>query len=138
MRACDGCTLCCKVIGVNQLKKPRGVACRHATEGKGCAIHPMRPQECRAYTCRFQADRTLGEEWRPSECGLVINTDPRRVVVNVDADRPDAWRQEPYYSTIKRWSRNALPGWPVFVSIADEVIAVYPDRDVKVQGRAGA
>jgi hypothetical protein len=138
MRACDGCTLCCKVIGVTPLGKPRGVTCRHAKAGHGCAIHPMRPNDCRGYTCRFQVDRTLDERWRPSACGLVINVDPRRVVVNVDADRPDAWRLEPFYSTIKRWSREALPGWPVFVSIADEVIAVYPDRDVRVQGHAPA
>jgi hypothetical protein len=69
---------------------------------------------------------------------LVINTDPRRVVVNVDTDRPDAWRQEPFYSTIKRWSRTVLPGWPLYISIGDEVIAVYPDRDVAVVPRAVA
>jgi hypothetical protein len=66
---------------------------------------------------------------------LVINTDRRRVVVNVDPDQPDAWRKEPFYSTIKRWSRTVLPGWPVYISIGDEVIAVYPDRNLRVTPR---
>jgi hypothetical protein len=69
---------------------------------------------------------------------LVINTDRRRVVVNVDTDRRDAWRKEPFYSTFKRWSRTALPGWPVYISIGDEVIGVYPDRDVTIVPQAPA
>lgn len=135
MRACDGCTLCCKVIGVREIEKSRGSWCKHCDVGRGCTIHPMRPAECRTYACRFQVDPELDEIWRPSKSGLVINVDRRRVVVNVDTGRPDAWRREPFYSTFKRWSRIALPGWPVYISIGDEVIAVYPDRDVKVAPR---
>jgi hypothetical protein len=132
MRACDGCTLCCKVIGVRGIDKPRGQWCNHCDIGKGCTIHSISPMECKTYACRFQVDHELDENWRPSNCGLVINIDRRRVVVNVDTDQPGAWRKEPYYSTFKRWSRTALPGWPVYISIGDEVIAVFPDRDVTI------
>jgi Fe-S-cluster containining protein len=133
MRACDECSLCCKVIGVREIDKPRGQWCKHYKAGKGCAVYLTRPAVCRDYTCRFKIDPELDEIWRPSECRMVINLDRRRVVVNVDPDRPNAWREEPFYSTFKRWSRTALPGWPVFISIADEVIAVHPDRDITVQ-----
>jgi hypothetical protein len=138
MRACDGCTLCCKVIGVKELEKPRGAWCVHCEVEKGCTIHSVRPKVCRSYACRFLVDADLDDIWRPSQCGLVINTDRRRVVVNVDTDRAEAWRKEPYYSTFKRWSRSALPGWPVYISIGDEVIAVYPDRDLRVTPRPTA
>ena len=138
MRACDGCTLCCKVIGVREINKPRGRWCDHCDVSKGCSIHSISPAACKAYACRFQVDPELDENWRPSKCGLVINTDRRRVVVNVDTSQPDAWRKEPFYSTLKRWSRTALPGWPVYVSIGDEVIAVFPDRDVQMTPRTPA
>lgn len=136
MRACDGCTLCCKIMGVREIDKPRGQWCNHCDIGKGCVVHSTSPSECKIYTCRFQVDPGLDENWRPSKCGLVINADRRRVVVNVDTDRPDAWRKEPFYSTFKRWSRTALPGWPVYISIGDEVIGVYPDRDVTITAGA--
>ena len=132
MRARDGCTMCCKVIGVREINKPRGQGCNRCDIGKGRTVHSMSLAECKAYACRFQFDPELDESWRPSKCGLVVNTDLRRVVVNVDADQPDALRKEPFYSTFKRWSRTVLPGWPVYISIGNEVVAVYPDRDLRV------
>lgn len=125
--------MCCKVIGVPVIGKPRGQWCKHCDADKGCAVYQARPDACRIYSCRFLVDPELDETWRPCQSGLVINLDRRRVVVNVDPDRPDAWRAEPFYSTFKRWSRATLPGWAVFISIGDDVIAVYPDRDVPVQ-----
>ena len=115
IRACDGCTMCCKVIGVTMIGKPRGQWCPHCDVGKGCGVYQTRPSACRNFSCRFLADLELGEIWRPCNSGLVINLDRRRVVVNVDPDRPDAWRREPFYSTFKRWSCTTLPGWAVFI-----------------------
>ncbi len=136
MRSCDGCTLCCKVIGVQELAKPKGVWCIQCKIATGCTIHETRPNACRAYSCRFLLDQSLDENWRPDRSGLVINADRSRVVVHVDLDRPDAWLSEPYYSRLKQWSR-ASP-WPVFVCTDDKVIAVYPNRNVEVNQRQSA
>lgn len=135
MRNCGGCTLCCKVIGVREIAKPKDVWCAHCKIGSGCMIHASRPGACRAYTCRFLVDRKLDESWRPDGSGLVINADRARVVVHVDPDRPDAWLREPYYSKLKQWSRTSASGWPVFVSTAGRVVAVYPNRNVEVEAR---
>jgi hypothetical protein len=125
--------LCCKVIGVHEFGKPKGVWCSHCKIGTGCMIHETRPNVCRAYSCRFLVDESLDETWRPDRSGLVINGDRSRVVVYVDPDRPAAWRQEPFYSQLKKWSRASQPDWPVFVCIQDRVVAVRPDRDIEVK-----
>jgi hypothetical protein len=138
MRSCDGCTLCCKVIGVHEIAKPKGALCRHCKIDSGCMIYETRPDACHAFSCRFLLDETLDESWRPSRSGMVINTDRSRVVVYVDPDRPDAWLQEPYYSRLKQWSRTSRSGWPVFVCIQERVVAVHPGRDVEVEQRLPA
>jgi hypothetical protein len=138
MRNCDGCTLCCKVIGVQEFAKPRGVWCTHCKVDSGCTIHQTRPAVCRAYSCRFLIDESLDERWRPSRCGMVINADRGRVVVYVDPDRPGVWQQEPFYTRLKQWSRTTAPGWPVFVCTAEQVVALYPGRDVEVGERLPA
>jgi hypothetical protein len=138
MRSCDGCTLCCKVIGVQEFAKPRGVWCKHCKIDSGCTIHETRPEVCRAYSCRFLLDETLDESWRPSRSGMVINADRSRAVVYVDPDRPGSWLMEPFYSRLKHWSRTSSSGWPVFVCIAERVIAVHPGRDVEVDARLPA
>jgi hypothetical protein len=130
--------LCCKVIGVHEFAKPRGVWCTHCNIGTGCTIHETRPKVCRAYSCRFLLDQSLDESWRPDRSGLVINADRNRVVIYVDPDRPDAWLNEPYYSRLKQWSRMSPSGWPVFVCTDDKVVAVYPNRDVEVNQRLSA
>lgn len=133
MRSCDGCTLCCKLLGVVSLQKPQNVWCNHCDIGKGCTIHPMRPESCRAYSCRYLVDEALDESWKPSESGMVINAEKSRVVVYVDPETPSAWRREPYYSTLKKWAKTNEPGWPVFVNVGRQIIAVYPTHDVRVQ-----
>jgi len=138
MRSCDGCTLCCKVIGVKEFAKPKGVWCSNCKIGTGCMIHETRPNVCRAYSCRFLVDESLDENWRPDRSGLVINADRNRVVVYVDPDRPGAWLSEPYYSRLKQWSRTSPSRWPVFVCTDDKIVAVYPDRDVEVDQRLSA
>ena len=132
-RTCGDCSLCCKIMGVKQIDKPRNVWCRHCDVGVGCRIYEERPQTCRDYDCRYLIDPRLPEAWRPTTAKMVVNKDPTRVVIQVDPHRPDAWRREPYYSTIKQWARAARPGWPVFVCIGERTIAVYPDREKDVQ-----
>lgn len=50
-RQCGSCSLCCKLIAVEELDKPMGTWCRHFKAGKGCTIHDTRPDVCRAWDC---------------------------------------------------------------------------------------
>lgn len=131
-RRCGSCTLCCKVMGVAGIAKPAGKSCDHCT-GHGCRIYDARPDDCREFHCRFLIDASLKEIWRPAHAKFVLSTNPNgtRIAVHVDADRPGAWKREPYYSTFKDWARKAVPSnGQVFVCIGKHTIVILPDRDV--------
>ena len=66
-RQCGGCTLCCTVAGVNELKKPPMVACHHLA-GKGCGIHANKPEACRQFACGWLLGN-FDERFRPDKIG---------------------------------------------------------------------
>jgi hypothetical protein len=90
IRACDGCTRCCEVIGVNALEKPMGVGCEHCVPKGGCAIYAERPDECRTFDCGYLKEPLLGPEWKPRESKIVLLTEDggRRIIAHVDTQRP--------------------------------------------------
>lgn len=133
MRDCGDCTLCCKVFDVPVLDKPSGRWCGHCKPGQGCAIHATRPQYCRDFFCLWTTQGWLGPEWKPSLSKIVLTISPLNgmLTAQVDAQTPNAWRKEPYYSQFKRWSAAALQrGEIVTVFIGQNAIVVMPDRDV--------
>lgn len=57
-RECGTCRLCCKVLAVQEIDKPRGSWCQHSTkpsEPGGCAIYATRPGQCRGFQCLWLA-----------------------------------------------------------------------------------
>ena len=131
-RTCDGCTMCCKIFGIPELDKPRHEWCGHCEIGKGCKIYEARPQSCRDFVCGWLVDASVPEHWKPSKSRMVLTTedDGRRLVINVDTGRLDAWKKAPYYAEIKRMaaaiarSRGQLILWQ-----GRNAIAILPDRD---------
>ena len=132
-RECGECTLCCKVVGVEDLKKPAGRWCTHCTASNGCAIYEARPQECRDFVCAWLQSDALDEQWKPSRCKFVVFAEPGSVnlKVSVDPARPDAWRKEPFYSWFKAWVRPRIAqGGKVVVMNGTRAVVVLPDRDI--------
>ena len=132
LRACNSCTMCCKLVAVSELKKPPQRWCTHCRPGTGCKIYAERPQECRGFTCLYLVASGLSEDWQPETAKMVlaVEQDGRRIGVHVDATRPDAWRREPYYSKLKDLARRSPPPNTVIVYIAPRAYAVLPDSDV--------
>jgi len=130
--------MCCKLLYVQEIAKPANVLCSHCSEGGGCRIYQARPLECRLFYCDYLRNPQLSEQWRPSKSGIVVSvTDGgRRIAAMVDPERADAWRREPFYSTLKRWSREAVQRpartGQVIVTIGTQSIVILPDRDVDV------
>jgi Fe-S-cluster containining protein len=123
-RSCGACTLCCKVMAIDEpeLKKPEGDWCKHCKPGKGCAIYELRPPLCQAFACTWLVDPSLGPEWYPKRCKMVLHVTEnasagRRLDVNVDASYPNAWREAPYFDELKRISR----GVPVRVYVGQKM-----------------
>jgi hypothetical protein len=136
-RACGSCTLCCKVLRIDELAKPSGTWCSKCNVGKGCSIYSERPDTCRSFLCGYLIGAQLSESWRPSKAKMVLVFD-RHITVHVDPGSPTAWRNEPYYSDLKRWSSEvAAVRGNVFIAIGRRVIVVLPqggETDLGVVG----
>src|SRR5262249_52288497 len=122
----------CKVMTVEELNKPNGQWCPHCIKGRGCAIYPDRPNDCRTFNCGYLLWPELGEHWFPARSKLVVRLRPgKEIIIHVDPGVPSAWRAEPYYSEIRSMAVNAAgTAFTVFVQIGRRVIAVFPDREV--------
>ncbi|HEY0300056.1 MAG TPA: hypothetical protein VGC36_01915 [Rhizomicrobium sp.] len=134
-RSCDGCALCCKLVGIKEIAKPQAEWCPHCVKHSRCAIYESRPGECGEFHCEWLIKPQVGDVWRPthSKMVLVMVEDGGRLklVVHVDPGSPMAWRKEPYYSQLKTWSQNLLDrGGTVNVYIRNRVHVVFPDKDV--------
>lgn len=108
-RACDGCTMCCKLLSIDVLEKPRAVWCTHCDTKRGCEIYEDRPVACRTFHCAWRRMAELDERWKPSKCKFLVNYEAahRRIAIHVDPGCTGAWRAEPFYSTIKAWTKEA-------------------------------
>ena len=131
-RSCEGCTLCCKLMAVEPLGKPRAVWCAHCDQRSGCRIYEERPEACRIFYCGYRRLAQIDERWFPAKAKLLVNyeTAANRIAVHVDPVRADTWRAEPYYSTLKQWSRRAIAeGGSVVVWMGKRVVVILPDMD---------
>jgi len=134
-RSCEGCTMCCKLLSIDALDKPRLQWCVHCDIGAGCKIYGERPVECRTFNCGYLLEANIGDHWKPANSRMVISllANANRMVVYVDPDRPDAWRKEPYYSDVKSWARSAVRNQgQVVVSEGRDMIAVMPDGETNL------
>lgn len=126
-RACGSCSLCCKVMVIAELAKPAGTWCPNCKVGTGCVIYDERPPSCRGFLCGWLIKAELPDLWRPTKAKMVLSFNDRNLTVYVDQGSPTVWRNEPYYSDLKRWSRElvAMRG-SVQVAIGRRVIVVLP------------
>ena len=83
MRACGGCTLCCRLLPVNELDKLAGQRCKHQRTGKGCAVYRTRamPACCHFWNCRWLVNDDTADLSRPDRSHYVIDLLPDYVTV---------------------------------------------------------
>ncbi|MBR0869257.1 hypothetical protein JQ633_02720 [Bradyrhizobium tropiciagri] len=103
-RRCGDCTLCCKVMAIEELAKPANAWCRHCKPGRGCVIYDDRPAECRSFSCVWLINQLLEDHWRPNKSKLVLTTSEDGIEVRCDPGVPDAWRREPFRSELQQWA----------------------------------
>ena len=99
-RACGDCTLCCKVMAIEEIAKPAGQWCRHCKPGRGCRIYDSRPAECRAFNCLWLVDDRFGPHWKPAKSKMVLTSSDDGLEIRCDPGFPDAWRKQPFRSEI--------------------------------------
>ena len=132
-RSCNGCTLCCKVMGVPELGKPRGSWCIHCARGSGCRIYAERPAGCRSFLCGWLTNPRFGLEWKPDRSKIVITVgrDGNGLEFQCDPGFPEAWRKEPYHGEIKRLSAIAEQhdGMISVIQAGRNMIIISPDSE---------
>jgi hypothetical protein len=134
-RSCGTCNLCCKVYSIKELSKPAGRWCVHCVRGTGCGIHPDRPRSCSDFFCSWLVDPNLGPEWKPEVSRFVLSSDAthRAIMVTVDPGRPLAWKREPYYAVLRKFSEVFFRiNQKVLVSLDGHITVILPNRDVPI------
>lgn len=124
--------MCCKLLAIDVLDKPRGVWCRHCDQKHGCNTYATRPDPCRGFYCGYLRLPQLDDRWKPAKAKFLINYEDRsqRIVIHADPARPDAWRAEPFYKTIKQWAAKARrEGGMVIVWAGAHATVVLPGKD---------
>ncbi|WP_448190165.1 hypothetical protein [Azospirillum sp. sgz301742] len=93
-RTCGECTLCCKLMGVPELKKPPARWCESCDQGKGCTVYDERPPSCRNFQCFWLMDENFPEDFRPDRIHALAayNDTPDSCVLHVDPGKPKAMR----------------------------------------------
>lgn len=105
-RSCANCTLCCKVLAIPELRKPRGQVCEYCAWTKGCTVYAKRPGGCRDFDCSYLLSPALGEEWKPTTAHMVLGYRAQEdiILIFTDPDYPGMWRTEPYATRVKKWA----------------------------------
>jgi hypothetical protein len=107
-KSCGSCTLCCKIMAVEAVQKPRNQWCTHCDKTKGCTIYETRPETCATFECLWLASQVtpvaFGPELRPdrSKVVLVPAADESFLIAHEDPGYPGAARRGPMGAWIKR------------------------------------
>ncbi|MBC7581129.1 MAG: hypothetical protein H7312_27785 [Tardiphaga sp.] len=129
-RACGDCTLCCKVMTIDELAKPAGSWCKNCDARSGCKIYSERPTECRTFSCLWLIDERLGPPWKPNKSKIVITTSEDGLEIRCDPGFSDAWRKEPFKSQIHKWAEaGELSDVTVLVIIGEKMTLVTHGRE---------
>ena len=111
-RECGPCTLCCKILGVRSLNKPRNVWCRHVSKGAGCDWHGSAayPEECGQFVCAWLA-QDIAEQLRPDKVHAFVTdtTDGKGVAIQLDPGYPLAHLDDPLKAYIAALTARGMP-----------------------------
>ena len=93
-KACGACGLCCKILEIEDFKKPAGPWCSFCDPGGGCRAYATRPGTCRDFECLWKGDRGLTHRLRPDRVGTILmeDADSQDYLAVCDPDKPLAWR----------------------------------------------
>jgi hypothetical protein len=70
-RECGDCTLCCTLLGVQDIDKPAQTKCEHECDS-GCGIYETRPYSCKRFDCLW-LKRLLPVWARPDKINVVFD-----------------------------------------------------------------
>src|SRR5262245_3163205 len=144
-RECGKCSLCCRLLSIPEINKPRDVWCHHCHPGRGCRIYEQRPDVCRGYKCLWLIDSEFDDRWFPAKAKIIVDVSIENgkafLRFTVDPHHPNRWREEPYYSTIKKYALQGLRGellrtgeqCTTIVILKGKSTLILPDKEIPYQ-----
>ncbi len=133
-KECGDCTLCCKIMSVPELNKPKDTWCSHVVKKGGCGIYETRPHACREFRCLWLKDAGIPADWKPNKAKfLMVDESPTELVVHVEANFPGAWRKEPCLTALRTMAQQAqsLKRLVVIMERGESTV-LLPDREVPI------
>jgi hypothetical protein len=127
--------LCCKLLGVTELNKPKGVWCQHCDKGHNCKIYDDRPQSCRNFECGWLLS-DLPVAYRPDKLHLVITGESKELdamVIHVDPAYPDAYRQPKAEAVLQAVVKASRKGIVLIIGNRRHLLTNDPRIHTKVQ-----
>lgn len=139
--SCGDCTLCCKVMAVEEIEKPADQWCVHCLKGHaGCGIYETRPQPCRDFECFWlQSQHRTGPNGetfpggamhpglKPNKCKVVIDGNRHGLTFHVDPGYPGAVSNPLVQDLIEKTTRA---GMVVFVVCGKKRTAHGPQEKI--------
>jgi hypothetical protein len=109
-RQCGQCSLCCKLLPVNELDKVANKWCQHAKPGSAhaCQVYGTEalPVSCRLWSCQWLVRDDLAPDIeRPDKCHYVLDIMPDTI-----AQRNDKTGEEVSFPVMQVWVDPAYPG----------------------------
>ena len=125
-RTCGTCTMCCKVLEIDDFEKPAGAWCHNCIKTGGCAIYAQRPAVCREFECLWLTERTMPVTLKPEKIGTILmeEADGEEYQAVCDPEKPFAWRHPLVFKHLVAKAkegrtvvaRAGLKAWRVFDS----------------------
>ena len=120
--------MCCRILPLPVLNKPKCVLCQHCTEGHGCAIYTSRPEICRSYKCGWLGNSWLSDDLRPDRSGIIVDgaRDGSAVLLICDAEM---FAEEPErFEQLQQLINETLEHRPMSIMVVPD--ARCPTKDI--------
>ena len=85
-KSCGDCTLCCKLLPLDEKDKPKDVWCKECTPSNGCNIYDERPQACIDFDCMWLT-YSLPKFMNPKKSKVVLSAGHERIFAYTDNPR---------------------------------------------------
>ncbi len=127
IRQCGGCTVCCEVLEIPTIKKPKKTLCDNVCANGGCSIYQDRPSECRTFQCLW-SEGYSGEGQRPDKSGIMayhIDTQYGRTLLILEVKEKAFTHRSSQKERLIKFAEKR--NTPIFISNYNgETIAMIP------------
>jgi hypothetical protein len=120
--------MCCKVMKIDAISKPKLKWCPHCDIGKGCKIYSNKPEECTTFQCLWLMDERLDDNFKPDRMKVVIYPHIRGYII-ADCDQRSSMNDQKNMPLFKELARlvESMLGMCLIVCHGDYMKAVTPN-----------